>query len=229
MRIKWCLTGIFTIMASLSLLLFWVGLSTFAGPTGIKADSWVVISALLLPGIVVYAYLIRLDKRLKKLVQGTDNIVRGNYERIFFLDPTDELGKIAGKLNRISFQMENLAREKTQEYNKMETILGGIREGVIVLDQFGKVILINSAAEKIFNCRQEEVKYKYLINLLKDQELADLINMTGNSLNKIEYTLEQRTLQIQVRPVLGNEGYPRGTVIICNDVAGPEQSFRECC
>jgi signal transduction histidine kinase len=198
---------------------------------GIEADSWVVFLALLIPGTVVYFYLLRLDKRLKKLIKGTDNLARGNYERIFFLDPTDELGKIAGKLNRISRQMENLAKERTQEFNKMEAILGGITEGVIVLDQFGKIMLINCAAEKIFNCRQEEVKLTYLINLLKNQELLDLIGMyvMENSLAVFKFTLEQRTLQIQVSPVLGKEGYPRGTVIICSDITEPEHSFRKCC
>lgn len=207
-------------MAGLSLLLFWVGQSAFVGSVGIKVDPWVVVLALLFPGGAVYFYLLRLSQRLEKLVQATKYIAQGNFERISFLDSTDELGKIAGELNSLSRQVEIVVKKGSQEANKMEAILTGMQEGVVALDQVGRIVLVNRAAEKFFNRRQEEVKLQYLIALVEHQELDNLVSegLAGGPPGKTEFTLDQRTLRVQVSPILAEDGHSRGAVIVCYDI-----------
>ncbi|MHB8124301.1 MAG: HAMP domain-containing sensor histidine kinase [Desulfitobacteriaceae bacterium] len=220
MSIKWRLTGFFILIAGLSLLLFWVGESAFMGSMGIIVDPWVVILALLIPGGAGYFYFLRLSQRLEKLVQATKYIAQGNFERISFLDSNDELGKIAGELNSISRQVEIVVKKGSQEANKMEAILTGMQEGVVALDQVGRIVLVNRAAEKIFNRRQEEVKLKYLIALVEHQELNNLVceGLAGEPAGKTEFTLDQRILEVQVSPILVKEGHSRGAVIVCHDI-----------
>ena len=116
--------------------------------------------------------------------------------------------------------MEIVVKRGSQEANKMEAILTGMQEGVVALDQVGRIVLVNRAAEKFFNRRQEEVKLKYLIALVEHQELDNLVSegLVGGPPGKTEFTLDHRTLRVQVSPIFAEEGHSRGAVIVCYDI-----------
>lgn len=220
MGIKWRLTALFIVMTVLALLLFWVGESALMGSAATPIDPLVVILALLLPSAIVYFYGHKLARRLEQLHFTTQRIARGDFEPASVYESTDEVGQFAGELNRLARHIEVIIQKGTQEAYKMETILAGMQEGVIALDHVGRIVLVNTAAEKIFGRKQEEVKLKGLLELVSHQELEGLVNdvLDGKAPGIIELNLDMRLVRFQVSPILTEHGRQRGAVIVCYDV-----------
>jgi two-component system phosphate regulon sensor histidine kinase PhoR len=220
MKIKWRLTGLFLGMTGLSLLLFWVGESARYGSAGQPVDIKVLILALVLPAGIVYFYSSQLSRRLEKLHFATQRIARGDFERIDFTDSSDEIGEFTVELNNLSRHVEMIVQNGTQEANKMEAILAGMQEGVVAVDHVGRIVLVNAAAEKIFERQKSNRKLNYMLELTFDPELEHLIQrvIAGQTSAMRETQFSQRTVQSQISPILSEQGQPRGAVIVIHDV-----------
>lgn len=207
-------------MTGLSLLLFWVGESVSLGSVGQRIDFGVVFLALCLPAGAVYVYSGYLSRRLEKLHFATKRIARGNFERIDFSDSTDEIGEFTAELNSLSRHVEMIVQNGTQEAHKMEAILAGMQEGVVAVDHVGRVVLVNAAANRIFERHDTDRKLNYLLELTYDSELEHLIRkvLSGEPSVTKETHFAQKTIQSQVNPILSEHGQPRGAVIVIHDV-----------
>lgn len=219
MKLKWRLPAVFLGMASLALLLFWVGESAQIGSKGIVVDPGVVLVALFFPTMLVYLYSQRLSWKLENLHLTVKRLSQGNFERPDYWDTDDELGQLATELGRLARRMEEMISASTQETLKMEAILKGMQEGVVALDLFGRIVLVNLAAEKIFSRPESEVKLKYLIELVRNFELDVLVTgvLQGKTSGTVEVNLDQRIVRIQVSPILAENGRTSGAVIVCHD------------
>ncbi|HEY8910384.1 MAG TPA: ATP-binding protein [Desulfosporosinus sp.] len=220
MSIKWRLTALFIGMTGLSLLLFWVGESVRIASAEQQIDIGVVILALCLPAGVVFFYTSQLSRRMEKLHFATQRIARGDFEHIHLSDSTDELGQFTEELNSLSRHVERIVQKGTQEALKMEAILAGMQEGVVAVDHMGRVVLVNAAAERIFQRRGSDVELKYLLELVCDLELEQIVRkvLLGQNHSAFETHIAQRTVQSQVSPILSEKGQPRGAVIVIHDV-----------
>ena len=220
MSIKWRLTGLFLVMTALSLLLFWVGESARLVSVEQRSDFGVVFLALCLPTGVTYFYASKLSRRMDKLYLATQRIARGDFQPIYLSDSTDELGQFTVELNSLSRHVEKIVQSGTQEAHKMEAILAGMQEGVVAVDHVGRVVLVNTAAEKIFERRASERELEYLLELTYDAELVHLTRkvLAGQPSATRETQIAQRTVQSQINPILGEQGQPRGAVIVIHDV-----------
>lgn len=221
MSIKWRLTGLFLGMTGLSLLLFWVGESVRIASNMQRIDFGVIFLAVCLPAGAVYFYTSQLSRRMEKLYFATQRIARGDFEHIHLSDSTDELGQFTTELNSLSRHVEMMVQNGTQEAHKMETILAGMQEGVVAVDHVGRVVLVNSAAERIFERQGTNRELKYLLELTYDSELEHLIRkvLSGQQLSATREThIALRTVQSQINPILSGQGQIRGAVIVIHDV-----------
>lgn len=220
MSIKWRLTGLFLGMTSLSLLLFWIGESVRLVSSEQQSDIWVAFLALCLPTAVIYLYTSKLSHRMEKLHSATKRIAKGDFEHIYLSDSMDELGQFTVELNSLSRHVEQIVQNGTQEAHKMEAILAGMQEGVVAVDHVGRVMLVNAAAEKIFERHGTDRELRHLFELTYDSELEYLIRkvLSGQSSATRETQIAQKTVQSQINPILGEQGQPRGAVIVIHDV-----------
>lgn len=220
MSIKWRLTGLFLGMTGLALLLFWVGQSTRFGPEWQQVDFGVAFLALCFPAISVYFYSNQLAQRLEKLYFATQRIAKGDFGTTDYSDSSDEIGEFTAQLNTLSRHVEMIVRNGTQEAHKMEAILAGMQEGVVAVDQVGRVVLVNAAAEKIFERQRTERELNYLLDLTYDSDLEHLVRkvLSGQPSATRETHLGQRTVQSQINPIPSDSGRSRGAVIVFHDV-----------
>ena len=207
-------------MTGLALLLFWVGESVSLGPAGQQVNLGVAFLALCLPVGAVYFYSSQLARRLEKLHVTTQRIARGDFECLDFSDSSDEIGEFTAELNSLSRHVEMIVQKGTQEANKMEAILAGMQEGVVAVDHIGRVVLVNAAAEKIFDRQGAARELEYLLELTCDSELEHLIRkvLSGQPSATRETNIGQRTVQSQINPISSEKGQPRGAVIVIHDV-----------
>ncbi|KGK90426.1 histidine kinase [Desulfosporosinus sp. HMP52] len=220
MSIKWRITGLFLGMTGLSLLLFWVGESVRLISGRQQIDLGVVLLALLLPAGIVYFYTRQLIRRMEKLHFATQRIARGDFEHIHLSDSSDEIGQFTIELNNLSRHVEMIVQNGTQEAQKMEAILAGMQEGVVAVDHVGRVVLVNAAAERIFERQKTVRELEYLLELTYDTELEQLTRkvLSGQPSASREINIAQRIVQSKINPILSGQGQSRGAVIVFHDV-----------
>lgn len=133
-------------------------------------------------------------------VLGVDN----RKQRINFSDR--HLTLIAALADYAAIALENasLYSHSEVERNKLETILAEIEEGVIVVDQRGKVILVNRVARDAFGLSSEvETIGQEAVDVFRQQEILDLL---GDDQNGEPYRTEisvegGRVFNAQLTPI----------------------------
>ncbi|MFZ3129592.1 MAG: ATP-binding protein [Desulfosporosinus sp.] len=221
MSIKWQLTGLFIVLTGLSLLLFWVGESVRIAANLQRIDYVSTFLAVLLPAGVIYFYTSQLSRRMEKLHLATQRIAKGDFGYLDLSDSTDEIGQFTTELNSLSRHVEMIVQNGTQEAQRIETILAGMQEGVVAVDHLGRVVLVNSAAERIFQRQGINRELKYLLELTYDSELEHLVRkvLSGQQPSAMREThIAQRTVQSKINPYFSGQGQIGGAVIVIHDV-----------
>lgn len=117
---------------------------------------------------------------------------------------------------RIRQQTAALEREKKQavdEKERVDTIVRSLGEGLVVVDNEGKIQLMNPAAEKLLGLRHTETKGIPISRLIEDEHESDRVT------KEIELKEEhQRVLQASSAVIENEEGKTIGMVTILTDV-----------
>lgn len=114
-----------------------------------------------------------LVKKIKKISEGDYSqrlSISGDYETA---ELANEFNSMAEKLN--NYRLMNIDKI-TKEKQKAEAIVESISDGVIVTDDENKIILLNKAAERIFNIREVDALYKHFLEVINMKEIFKIID-----------------------------------------------------
>ncbi|MBC8160220.1 MAG: GAF domain-containing protein [Roseiflexaceae bacterium] len=139
-------------------------------------------------------------------------------------------------VNDIATKLAVSVQEKTEESTKNQAILRSLGEGVVVLDEFGKVILVNSAAETILGIAELNILGQPLSDLPSfSADADDLERLTHiyTALNgglrsmdaqgrsqqqRLELTNPAQSIELYFTPVLSPAMVVFGSVVVMRDV-----------
>ncbi|MEW6698304.1 MAG: two-component system histidine kinase PnpS [Bacillota bacterium] len=136
-----------------------------------------------------------------------------------------------GELDDLAWSINYMARELrknlfviTEERNRARAILNSMADGVIALDKYGRVILVNPVVEGIFKAKEEEWVGHQLIKVIRNHELEELFFRALNSMqpvlnNELQMLIpEPRLFRVVVSPLRGSNGERMGVVGLLTDV-----------
>ena len=107
------------------------------------AGVFAVLGAVLLSALASHY----LSRTLRGLVQDARRMVEtGERSKLLSRPPHDEIGGIAGSLNRMAEELEVAVAALASERSRFEAVLESMDEGVIALDQNQQLTMINRAA-----------------------------------------------------------------------------------
>ena len=135
----------------------------------------VIISALLTARSIA--------RPISKITAVTEKISKGESEAKVDIICKGELGKLSESFNRMienEREIQNKLRDANskigEEKTKYEMVLASIGDGMITVDGAGQIVLLNSAAEKMFGWRKEEIAEKGLSEVITaEDEKGNLI------------------------------------------------------
>jgi len=140
------------------------------------------------------------------------------------LQADDELRPILRYIDKLMDQLGGYIRSITAERDKVSLILDCMDEGLILLDEEGKVLAINRAARTLFGFPEGEQEDGALL-LTRSRRLREAIHDCQEKHSSImldvdALTEDARSLRLFVSPVSGRqyEGQPVGTSILVSDV-----------
>ena len=136
----------------------------------------------------------------------------------------DELRPILRYIDKLMERLEGYIQSITDERDKVSLILDCMAEGLILLDEKGKVLAINRAARNIFGFSEGEEDDGALL-LTRSRRLREAIRECQEKHSSVlldvdALTEDARSLRMFVSPVAGRqyEGQAVGTSILISDV-----------
>jgi two-component system phosphate regulon sensor histidine kinase PhoR len=136
-------------------------------------------------GMVLVSWLAAhvLSRTLRELVAGAHALAGGNGGHRIELAGSDEIGGLAGSINRMADDIEAAASALATERERFRAVLEGMSEAVITLDRERRVILFNSAAARLlgFDGLAGDPTGQPLIELVRTPAIHRLLAEPGSA------------------------------------------------
>lgn len=142
----------------------------------VRRWTWGLVAALFLCLIgTLYWAIWRILRPIPLITEAANAIAAGDYEYRLYLSDTDELGALARTFGRISHDLQGRATQMGQTLRRQSTVLGGMIEGVIAVDDRQHIVLANSAAGRLFQFSPSGVEGRPLIEIVRNHSVHDAV------------------------------------------------------
>lgn len=144
----------------------------------------------------------------------------------------DELSNMATSFNRMTSELRSTYEGFTREHNKLETIIMGTEEGIVVSDRTGRIVLVNSAAAGLLGKDVARIVEQGLPAMLDDpQRMGRLLDRLPEQAAQSEvFMYHERFLAVHVSRICHADGSDRGHTVVIRDISNErrlEQQLRE--
>lgn len=171
-------------------------------------------------GLIAFVLSARLGRRVRAIADAAARYQQGvaPVPRPDFGD--DELGVVARALDESVRQMANRLEEGARDQARMEAILSGMIEGVLVVDPGGRVQLVNRAAQQMLRLDPLEPGRHYL-EMIRHPAVTDLVDaaLAGRTPDFIQLSPprdDSRTLVARAAPATADGHH--GAVVVLHDI-----------
>jgi two-component system, OmpR family, phosphate regulon sensor histidine kinase PhoR len=175
-------------------------------------------------GSLVLSYILSnvTSRSLRTMAAIAGQIGKGEFGRRIPALGRDEVGELAMVMNDMAVRIESQLMSLSAEKSRLDIILRGMGEGVMVADATGKITLVNPAFRSLF-CLQDEVEGKPLIEISRQPALYEafrkVMETENGRMDEISLQLErEKTILTHWVPLVGN-GQFRGTVAVFHDIS----------
>jgi two-component system phosphate regulon sensor histidine kinase PhoR len=125
--------------------------------------------------LAAYAIIGAILRPVKVLTKAADAIAAGDYEHRVYLANQDEFGALARTFGRISQDLHARSNQIGQTLGRQSTVLGGMIEGVIAVDNRQRIVLANSAAGRLFQFPATAAEGRPLMEIVRNHSVHDAV------------------------------------------------------
>jgi len=148
----------------------------------------------------------RISQPLRELVALAGRIGSGQRLETPSLDSRDEFGQLARAFGEMADRIEEKVGELSRERTQLTAILSALIEGVVALDDQGRLLFLNPAAERLFGVASSDVKGRTFLEGLRQSPLNDVLSLTLQQMRPITREISvhspaERTLSVHAMPV----------------------------
>jgi two-component system, OmpR family, phosphate regulon sensor histidine kinase PhoR len=168
----------------------------WAGALGLLAS---VLLALLVSGLLI--------RPVQHIRSSVSALAAGTLSSRVQWHSADELGEIARAIDRLGEQLELRLREVTAEKEQLQTVLGSMEEGVLVLDPEGRIVLANRRLRELLGLTGE-IAGRTPLEVLRNADLENALVQAGAGGESVFREIElggrtRRVLGIRAAPLRG--------------------------
>ena len=132
-------------------------------------------------------------------------------------------------LNKLADEIQDQISEIHLEHNRMRVILGGMRDGLIAIDELGKIVLINSVMSRILGFEIREARGRHLSEVIQDPEIIELLLNTLRVQRPLEAEFDlnlepsKKSFKAYTSPLIDYEQDVSGALIVVHDLTQTRQ------
>jgi|GEM_PF-102601 len=176
----------------------------------------------------------RFSKPIITFTETADSIAKGNFEQRISVKHKDEIGRLADSFNVMASSANTRVRNITEEKNKLMTILSGLVEGVIAIDEHQRIIHINHAAEHalsisrtsigelVWNAIDNKDIHHILRNIFKDGGISrDQVRIPIDKKNNQQNVHKETILDVYGAALSAEQSDNKnnGAILVLNDIS----------
>jgi two-component system phosphate regulon sensor histidine kinase PhoR len=211
-----------------------------SGPDGHSARSTLLgmLACLLATGAIAFGGAWWIERPFELLMSSAIEIGRGNFGIRIPDQKNRSMHRLAKLLNYMATEMDHLQRMNVSaiinEKNKTEIMLRNIADGVLVLDEDGRIVLMNETASRWLRLSEsavlgkpfhECIRIRPLISLLRDV-LKDKSNASDEFAIKAPEDRQNLVLSANAARVTNRDGRNVGAVTVLRDVTKEKEADR---
>ncbi len=139
----------------------------------------------------------------------------------------DVVDRLESNMIAIAENLQGQLRQAQAERHKLEAILSGMAEGLLVIDRQGTIQLVNDRARRLFSAAADEpFAGRPLLALSRDPDLQELVRevthagFSGPVMRELSFRTggDVEILQVNAAPVAGPEKVPQLYILVLHDV-----------
>jgi two-component system phosphate regulon sensor histidine kinase PhoR len=111
---------------------------------------------------------------IRQLAEAAAQMARGQLESRLIPTTQDEIGELTIAFNEMAAELNAKIQALDAERGRIAAVLEVMTDGVLIVDEAGKVQLVNSAAENMFGVAHSEALGRSLIEALRQHQIADI-------------------------------------------------------
>jgi two-component system, OmpR family, phosphate regulon sensor histidine kinase PhoR len=151
-----------------------------------------------------------LSRRVSTIAGVADRYAAGDLSPPIRDYGNDEIGAVARVLDDSIREIGKRAADLESDRARMEAILGGMIEGVLVVSEQGRVQLVNTAARRMLRL-QGEVEGRHYLEIVRQPDIAERLGATlrGDATEGLELALPResdRSIIARSAPILAQPG-----------------------
>lgn len=168
------------------------------------------------------------SRRLAKMQAIVEEYGQGRFERRMPAGDPTELGALSADLNWMAQQLHCRDIAETDRQRQQQTVLAGMLEGMVAVDNDGCVISMNRAACEMLHLDEPAVEGRLVTELVRHPKLLHLIRsaLAGDAPSDQVLTLNgrsERRVEVTHTPLSGGNGESLGALIMLNDITRMQQ------
>jgi two-component system phosphate regulon sensor histidine kinase PhoR len=160
---------------------------------------------------------------IQEMRQGIAAMAKGDLEMRLPLRMGDEVGEISTAINDLAEQLRLRLAEVSSEKERLQTVLNGMVEGVLVTDASGNIVLANDRVREFYGVWGPVVG-RSVIESIRDAELVALMAEAENMDEPVSQQISvdragTRALRVHAARFPPGRGPRMGTVAVLHDVS----------
>jgi two-component system phosphate regulon sensor histidine kinase PhoR len=171
-------------------------------------------------GAIAWIFSARIGRRVRLIAQLAERYQRGDLTPPPLGFGDDELGTVARALNDSVQEVGRRLAEQARDRARMEALLAGMVEGVVVVDPQGRLQLVNQAARQMLRLDAVTVGRPY-VETIRLPAIAELVAavLFGRTATPVQLSPPRdpsRTVMATAAPAAGTAAH--GVVVVLHDI-----------
>ena len=140
---------------------------------------------------------------LGRLTRMAHRLAVGDLEQRIAVDTHDEVGVLAAAFNQMAAELRAKIGAIEEQRSEFEAILGGMADGVVIVDDDHRTVALNRAAERMLETSNATARGKSAAEVVRNHDLVARLRRTTSHDRPliVEVGPDRRQVQVVVTPV----------------------------
>lgn len=160
---------------------------------------------------------------VKRLNRDVLHVASGAYDQAVYTAQTDEIGQLGNSFNQMRQSLVDAMSSLESRNAELGAILNSMASGVIAVNMYRRILLINQMARDILNLPDEMLGLQdSMYRIMKNDELIEMINESieqgSQSTKELFHVHLDKTLRVSIHPIRKEDGSIHGSMIVFEDI-----------
>lgn len=157
------------------------------------------------------------------IIKVTKRLGEKDYSSRVHTEVTGEIGELSHSVNELAANLQNQMRALHENEQQLSTILSNMVSGVMLVNQEGRILMINSAMERFLEQHNQHIVGQHYTDFNDNLNLRQYIAEVFEDNEKIHEEITSENLSKNVYdshfgPFYGNGWKQRGVIIVLHDI-----------